>query len=121
MELNGALSNPRLQVELPPLASLHAQVGLRGWPTKMPRRALGFRQGTVPEAVTEVLRIANGPMRARDVRAAVEAALGTPIPASSVNEALSTHAREADLRFRRVAYGVYEYRSTSHRPRDWRS
>ena len=48
-------------------------------------------------------------MRARDVRAAVEAALGTPIAASSVQEALSTHAREGDLRFRRVAFGVYEY------------
>ena len=42
-------------------------------------------------------------MRARDVRAAVEVALGAPIPASTVNEALSTHTREADLRFRRVA------------------
>ncbi len=49
-------------------------------------------------------------MRARDVRAAVDAALGTPIPPSSVQEALSTHARAGDLRFRRVAFGVYEYR-----------
>ena len=62
------------------------------------------------EAVTEVLRLANEPMRARDVRAAVETALGAAIPASSVREALSMHAREGDLRFRRVAFGLYEYR-----------
>ena len=55
---------------------------------------------------------------AGEVRAAVEAALGAPIPASSVNEALSTHARGADLRFRRVAYGVYEYRSAPNRRPD---
>jgi hypothetical protein len=49
-------------------------------------------------------------MRARDVRAAVEAVLGTSIPPSSVQEALSTHALTGDLRFRRVAFGVCEYR-----------
>ena len=76
----------------------------------MPQRPLGFRQGAVLEAVTDVLRAAKKPMRARDVRTAVEAALGTPIPPSTVQEALSTHARTGDLRFCRVAFGVYEYR-----------
>ena len=109
MELNGALSNPRLQGQLPPLTALLPKMGVQAWAVRPPRCPLGFRQGTALEAVTEVLRFAMKPMRARDVRAAVEAALGAPIPASTVNEALSTHARDADLRFRRVAYGVYEY------------
>ena len=76
----------------------------------MGRRPLGLRQGAVLEAVTEILRGAEKPMRARDVRAAAEAVLGTSIPPSSVQEALSTHARTGDLRFRRVAFGVYEHR-----------
>ena len=113
MELNGALSNPRLQVELRPLKALLMKVSVQEWPGGPHRPELGFRQGTVLEAVTEVLRLAQRPMRARDVRVAVEVALGTPIPASTVREALSTHARGGDLRFRRVAYGVYERRITT--------
>jgi hypothetical protein len=94
-----------------PLMALLAKVGVQEWrPARMQQRALGFRQGAVLEAVTEILRLAKKPMRARDVRAAVEAALGSPIPASSIQEALSTHSREGDLRFRRVAFGVYEHR-----------
>ena len=61
------------------------------------------------EAATAVLRCSEKPLRTRDVRAAVEVMLGVAVPSSSVNEALSTHAREGDLRFRRVAYGMYEY------------
>jgi hypothetical protein len=88
---------------------LLSNVAVQGRPIQA-RRTLGFHQGTVLEAVTEVLRLAREPMRARDVRAAVEEALGGPIPASSVQEALATHARKGDRRFRRVAFGVYEYR-----------
>src|SRR5579871_3815444 len=106
MELNGALSNPRLQVELPPLSGLLAKADAQEWPAR-PQPPLGFRQGTVLNAVTGILRSANKPMRARDVRAAVETALGTAIPASSVQEALSTHSCKGDLRFHRVAFGVY--------------
>src|SRR5438046_1078483 len=109
MELNGALSNHRLQVEVPPLSALRASANAQEWPARAPRPPLGTRQGAVLKAVTEVLRLANRPMRARDVCDAVEAALGTRVPASSVQEALSTHARKGDLRFRRIAFGVYEY------------
>ena len=63
------------------------------------------------DAVTSVLERAGRPLRVRDVRAAVEELLGTPVPFSSVNEALSTHASGRDERFRRVRYGVYEHRS----------
>jgi hypothetical protein len=65
----------------------------------------------VLEAVTDVLERARRPLRVRDVHAAVEQLLGTPIPFSSVNEALLTHAKGQSGRFSRVRYGVYEHRS----------
>jgi len=106
LELNGALSNPRLRVELPPLKALLARVGKQA-STADTSRLLGRRQGAVLEAATAVLRRSEKPLRARDVHAAVEAMLGVTVPPSSVNEPLSTHAREGDLRFRRVGYGMY--------------
>lgn len=53
-------------------------------------------------------------MRVREVRAAVQKLLNTTVPASSINEALSTHAREGDLRFHRLSYGAYEYRKSRY-------
>jgi len=75
------------------------------------RRALRRRQGSVFEAATSVLKQAGQPLRVRDVHAGVEELLGGPIPFSSVNEALSTHAGGPDQPFRHLRYGVYEYRS----------
>ncbi len=63
------------------------------------------------DAATNVLKQAGQPMRVREVHAAVEGLLGAPIPFSSVNEALSTHASGPDRRFHRLRYGVYEQRS----------
>ena len=110
MELNGALSNPRLQVELSSLNALRGKLKRAPLPPAAVRAPLCARQGAVLQAVADVLRLAQKPMRARDVWRAVETAFGASLPKSSVYEALSTHAREGDLRFRRVAYGVYEYR-----------
>ena len=107
MELNGALSNPRLQVELPPLSALTQETEATH---SSPKPTLSARQGVVLATITAVLRSSQRPMRAREVWGAVEAILDRAIPKSSVYEALSTHAREGDLRFHRVAYGVYEYR-----------
>jgi hypothetical protein len=109
VELSGALLNPRLQVELPRLARLRDLLaGPHTAPT--PGRALRRRQGSVLDAVTDVLGRAGRPLRVRDVHAAVEELLGAQVPFSSVNEPLSTHTSGRDERFRRVDYGVYEYR-----------
>jgi len=75
------------------------------------RTPLRARQGAVLAAVTDVLQRSPTPLRARDVWRAVEAALGTPVPKSSVYEALATHARAKGCRFQRVGYGLYGYRS----------
>jgi hypothetical protein len=74
------------------------------------RPALRRRQGSVLDAVTDVLERAGRPLRVRDIHTRVEGLLGAPIPFSSVNEALSTHAG-LDQRFRRLRYGVYDRRS----------
>jgi hypothetical protein len=63
----------------------------------------------VLDAVTTVLEEVRRPLRVRDVHALVEELFGAPIPFSSVNEALSTHAG-SDQRFCRVRYGVYARR-----------
>jgi hypothetical protein len=64
----------------------------------------------VLDAVTTILERAREPLRVRDVQAAIEEVLGGPVPFSSVNEALSTHAQGDSARFHRVLYGVYEHR-----------
>ncbi len=110
MELNGACSNPRLQVELPHLTTLLQQIGAQQQRESRQPRPLGLRQGAVLGAVSSVLQRAGNPMCVREIRGVVEALLCAPIPASSVKEALSAHARERGSRFRRVSHGVYEYR-----------
>ena len=59
------------------------------------------------EAVTDVLELAGGPLRVREVHAAVEKLFGQRVPFSSVNEALSTHSAGHRARFRRIRYGTY--------------
>ena len=102
MELSGALLNPRLQVELAGLVRLCEQLAGRDTDPRPSGRALRRRQGSVLTAATNVLERAGRPLRVRDVHARVEELLGAPIPFSSVNEALSTHASGRHQRFRRV-------------------
>jgi len=75
-------------------------------------RPLRRRQGSILEAVTNVLEQAGQPLRVRAVQAAVEELLGSAIPFSSVNEALSTHAGP-DKRFHRLRYGLYGHPSST--------
>ena len=112
MELSGALLNPRLQVELPPLARLREVLGRRDGATPPARGTTRRRQGSVLAAVATVLEGADGPMRVRDIHAEVERAFRDAVPFSSVNQALSTHANGCQSRFRRVRYGVYEMRTS---------
>ena len=104
MELSGALLNPRLQVELPRLVQLRKESAAREKASRLSGRALRRRQDSVLDAVTAVLERARQPLRVREVHIGVEQMLGGPIPFSSVNEALSTHAGP-DQVFRRLGYG----------------
>jgi hypothetical protein len=108
MELSGALWNLYNQGRLPRLAALHKRLLARVPETEIVRRPLRRRQGALLDAVTTVLERAGSPLRVRQVHAAVEELCGEPVPFSSVNEALSTHANSDGGRFRRVRYGTYE-------------
>ena len=54
------------------------------------------------------LEEANGPVRARDIHAAVSELHGVPVRRASVRQALSAHTTGADRRFRRTGHGLYE-------------
>jgi hypothetical protein len=108
MQLNGACLNPLVPGRLAELEKLRARLlalALRG---RVAPRPLRRRQGVLLEAVTSVLESETGPLRVRDVHAAVEAVFRERVPFSSVNEALATHSTGPSARFRRVRYGTYE-------------
>ena len=108
MELSGALWNLYNQGSLPRLVALHKRLLARMPGTGVVGQALRRRQGALLDTVTVVLELAGRPLRVREVHVAVEELYGEPVPFSSVNEALSTHANGAEGRFRRVRYGTYE-------------
>lgn len=58
--------------------------------------------------VTGILESAARPLRVQDIHRAVEDLIGEPVPCSSVKDALATHARGDNPRFRRTRRGCYE-------------
>jgi len=107
MELNGALSNPRLRLE----GSLERLLALRKPAARSVVErdvAAPPRPGRVARTVTEVLLRADAPMRAREVHRACEALLGGPVSWSTVKDCLSEHSSGVRPRFSRVDYGRYE-------------
>jgi hypothetical protein len=116
MGLNGASLNPRLRERLAGIGTLREVLLVRE-PDGVPGGGgLRRRQGVLPEAVTDVLALAGGPLRVREVYAVVERLFGERVPFSSVNEALSTHTTGADARFRRVRHGTYVHSRFGCRP-----
>jgi hypothetical protein len=99
--------NPGLRERLATLGVLRELLVARGQGCGPVLGSLRRRQGLLLEAVADVLELAGGPLRVREVHAAVEKLFGERVPFSSVNEALSSHATGADARFRRVRYGTY--------------
>lgn len=108
MELKGACSNPRLQDELPRIASLHAGVLRDSSSGLLTPAAQKPRIGGITDAVTTVLRLAAGPMRASDVHRAAEELTGLSIKLTTVKATLATHSSGVRPRFVRVGYGRYE-------------
>jgi len=98
----------RRVVDSPKLVALHKRLLARMPETGVVGRPLRRRQGALLDAVTAVLERAGCPLRVREVHAAVEELYGERVPFSSVNEALSSHAKGDGGRFRRVRYGTYE-------------
>jgi hypothetical protein len=72
-------------------------------PTSKP----AYRWGWVLAAVTEVLKAAGEPMRARKIHAAVEELVGEPVSWSSVRNCLASGRGGKTPQFERLGYGQY--------------
>jgi HB1, ASXL, restriction endonuclease HTH domain len=107
MELDGALSNSRLQLELSRLAAVRTALRNSALPAPKTPSAQRRRVGVVIDAITTVLEHADRPMRAREVHAAAEDLLREAVPWSTVKAALAEHARGPRPRFERVSHGRY--------------
>jgi hypothetical protein len=107
MDLSGAVSNPRLQVELPRLAALQARLHALSLLTPKTACSPPRRIGAVIDAITTVLELAEQPMRACDFHTAAEGLLGRPIKWTSAKATLAEHAGGPRPRFQRTSYGRY--------------
>jgi hypothetical protein len=77
-----------------------------------PELAMGrLGNGVVQRAIVKVLASADGPMRLRDIHAAVEDVLGQVVSKESVSWCLRMSKSGAGLRFERVAFGSYRLMS----------
>lgn len=109
MDLTGALSNSAFQGVLQSLANKnpHKAIGLRrnqGWSD-------GRRKfGTVSAAIVTVLSEADSELRVREIRACVEALLGSGVSRHSIKGYLHKECRGNNPRFERLARGRYKLR-----------
>jgi hypothetical protein len=109
MDLLGHYSNHDLQGSLRRLAGKLAALRASDRPRRRPesRRQRSRRPGWVLKAVVEVLAEQGEPMRAKDIRAAVEALLGESVAWSSIKGALASNVSGSSPRFVRMARGRY--------------
>lgn len=107
VELNGARSNPRLQVQLSRVSTIHGRLLAAASARPLEPRPAPPRRSPVLETVTLVLQGAGQPMRARDIHAAAEQVAGESLMWTSVKAALSAGTSGQRPRFQRVRYGVY--------------
>jgi hypothetical protein len=115
MDLIGVLSNQDLQGRLrravEKLGDVSADSEVREPRTSRQRAR---RPGWVVTAIVEVLDCET-PMRAKDIRAAVEVLVGESVAGSSVKQALASHASGRSKRFLRVSRGRYVLASPGRR------
>ena len=84
LELNGALSNPRAEVELSRLRDVQKRLLLKAAANHMEPRPAPARPSPVLETITRVLELESRPMRAREIHSAAEELLGRPLLWKSV-------------------------------------
>lgn len=108
MELMGAYLNPEIQGRLRHLAEKLDQLAASdAAPRPSGRAGRKLRNGLVPRAIEKVLSEADGPMRVRDIHAAVEDMLGSAVPFPSVNCWLSKGVQGDRPRLARLGHGRY--------------
>ena len=108
VELNGARSNPRLQLELSRLAALHEKLSRKATVSPRQPRAIPPTPKPVLATVIRVLELADRPMQAREIHAAAERLAGASLSWTTVKAALAAGASSRRPRFRRTRHGVYE-------------
>jgi hypothetical protein len=79
MELNGARSNPRPEVEFSRLGALHDELLRKAQANPREPRSAPAKISLVLETVTMVLEQAGDPMQVREIHAAVEQLAGEPL------------------------------------------
>jgi hypothetical protein len=108
MGLLGAYLNPEVQGRLRHLAEKLDQLAASdAVPRPSGRAGLQLRAGLVPRAIQKVLTEAGGPMRVRDIHAAVEDVLGVAVPTPSVNCWLAKNVQGDRPRLVRLGHGRY--------------
>ena len=109
MELNGALSNPRVVLELLALFELKLKVlSRKRAPKKFSPRVLPRTRVPLLATITQVLELANTqPMRVKEIHVASQRLLGKPISYRSLKASLSGGSRGKNATFDRRGYGSY--------------
>ena len=107
MELNGARSNPRLQLELSRLGPIHVRLLAIAATRPLEPRPAPPVPSPVLESVNLVLERAGRPMRAREIHTAAQELAGEALRWTSVKAALAAGATASSPRFERVRYGIY--------------
>jgi hypothetical protein len=115
VELNGALSNPRLGVELSRLSAVGDRLLRKAAANPLKPRPIPSRPKPVLETITFVLRRENRPMRAREIYLAAEELLGQPLYWKSVKGTLFNYSQGHLRRFSRVSRGVYRLAAAAKR------
>ena len=106
MELNGALSNPRVVLEIQRNTDLRENLLGR----MLARRTPGVvkaRAGRVYRAVETVLSESDEPLRAKEIHRRCEIVLDEPASWSTVKQCLFERSRGASPKVLRVGYGLY--------------
>jgi hypothetical protein len=106
--LLGAYSNPEVRERLRRLSEALGRLAASEAPPRPSlRKGRKLRNGLVPRAIQQTLTDAVGPMRIRDIHAAVEDLLDMPVPISSVNCWLTKAMRDGHPGLVRLGRGQY--------------
>ena len=114
MELNGARSNPRLQLELSRLGAIHTELLSKATASPREPRPTPAVPPAVLATARQVLEQASRPMPISEIHYAAEKLAGGPLLRTSLKAALAAGTSTRSPHFRRVRHGVYELTPTKH-------
>ena len=107
MEENGASLN---RAHLANAYLLTRSLATRTGPPIQSQSQIRPRAGAVQAAVIRALAHADRPLRAREIQAAAQKLVGTPVSWNTVKDCLHKHARRPGSPIERVSHGRYQHR-----------